>query len=189
MDKLLIHKAGQHYLIFNVETFKELVVAHKIYPYSCLLGEHDGVPRLPVILDKYQIRYLLKNRRDLVKIQETFSENEQGLVVEKVNDLEIHDVSDRVFELKYLFFELLTPNYYVVDGLKFGCDFLLYKEIPYRSHSTHCVTVLGREKRISMDDLVSRMRCSRSGGKVAVLASIEDGKINAFCLKWVNIIP
>lgn len=79
------------------------------------------------------------------------------------------------FEDKYLVYEDLRAKGYVArPGLKFGADFVVYKQGPGLDHSAFVVLVLEHENTMSAMDMVRAGRLATSVKKRFVIASISS---------------
>ena len=66
-------------------------------------------------------------------------------------------------------------GYYITEGVKYGCDFLLYEADPEHSHAKYMVFILDCSKP-KFNQLVMYERMAGSNKKIAVLCWMkEDG--------------
>ncbi|KAI1813236.1 tRNA intron endonuclease [Poronia punctata] len=108
-----------------------------------------------------------------------------------------------------LFAHLHDKGYYMMPGLRFGCDYNVYPGDPLRFHSHFAAVHFGWEEEITMMDLVGGGRLATSvkkgylfGGAVAAGDSVSQGDedekpkvrggpvappVRAFCLEWAGL--
>ncbi len=89
-------------------------------------------------------------------------------------------------KLKYrVFKDLWTQGYYITSGLKFGGDFLIYKQHPSHTHASYIAMVTPWQQPLN-DRIGSLCRVSTQVGKQVILCSAmkDSGKLVYLTLDW-----
>lgn len=82
--------------------------------------------------------------------------------------------------------DLWESGYYVTSGEKFGGDFLVYLGDPICFHAIFIVKCVDSDRTISPTELVAFGRLGVSVKKRAVLASLQDGRVNYLTINWID---
>ena len=106
-------------------------------------GKPLGIPKpkipefdAPLILDLMEGLYLLENKK--IEIYEHSNEKKVSLTKLKQKAKQLYDE----FEEKYaVYHDLRDSNLIVTPGIKFGCDFAVYKYGPGVEHAPYTVSV------------------------------------------------
>lgn len=90
-----------------------------------------------------------------------------------------------------LFAHLHYRDYYVMPGLRFGCDYNVYPGDPLRFHSHFSAVSYDWDEEISMVDLIGGGRLGTRvkkaflfGGKEANEKSKDGDNVRTFCIEW-----
>jgi tRNA-intron endonuclease len=91
------------------------------------------------------------------------------------------------FEEKYAVYrDLREEGMIVTPGIKFGCDFAVYKYGPGVEHAPYMVSVKKANSEITATEIVKAGRLATTVRKRFIIAvpDIERGKINYLMFKW-----
>ncbi|PDM27023.1 tRNA-intron lyase [Candidatus Bathyarchaeota archaeon B24-2] len=90
------------------------------------------------------------------------------------------------FDLKYFVYrDLRDNNLIVTPGIKFGCDFAVYKQGPGLEHAPYLVSVKRAEDEISADEIVKAGRLATTVRKRFIIAvPRSEGKIDYLIFRW-----
>jgi tRNA-intron endonuclease len=91
------------------------------------------------------------------------------------------------FESQYMVYKDLRENGYVVlPGIKFGCEFAIYKRGPGIDHSPYLVSVKGIDENLTSTDIVRAGRLATSVRKKFIIATpdIKRGTIKYMIFNW-----
>lgn len=90
-----------------------------------------------------------------------------------------------------LFEHLHSRNYFIMPGLRFGCDYNVYPGDPLRFHSHFSATSYGWEEGFSMIDIIGGGRLGTRVKKSFLIGGEDpDGKtdeapaVRTFCIEW-----
>jgi tRNA-splicing endonuclease subunit Sen34 len=90
-----------------------------------------------------------------------------------------------------LFKHLHSRNYFVMPGLRFGCDYNVYPGDPLRFHSHFSATSYDWDEEFSMIDLIGGGRLGTRvkkafliGGKDPCVEPDKGGSVRTFCIEW-----
>ncbi len=148
-------------------------------------GKPIGMPKpkvdeinVPLILDLIEGYYLLqKSKISIYKMKKKITEKEMSDICKK----EYHN-----FDKKFLVYKNFRDKGYIVNpGIKFGCDFAVYKKGPGIDHAPYLVQVYNTSDPVSSTDVVLAGRLASTVRKQFVLA-IPRGKndVNYLALDW-----
>lgn len=151
-------------------------------------GKPLGIPKpkspefdVPLILDLMEGLYLLE--KGIISIYEGPNEN-------KVTIRDLRSRAKKVyedFELKYAVYkDLRDKGLIVTPGVKFGCDFAVYKIGPGLEHAPYVISVKSRRDEITPTEIVRAGRLATSVRKRFIIAvpDLEAGKIEYLIFKW-----
>jgi len=88
-----------------------------------------------------------------------------------------------------VFRDLHRRGYYMVTGIKFGGDFLVYEEDPSRAHSAFVVTVLPLGAPILPQTLVAHARSTHAALKHLLIASVREAEGREPEVVYVTVAP
>lgn len=133
----------------------------------------------PLILDPIEGVYLLE--KDLINV---FSGEEgEKITVEKV--VEIARQTLEGFDRKYaVYSDLRERGFVVTPGIKYGCDFAVYKHGPGIDHAPFIVQVREASEELSAADIVEAGRLATTVRKTFILAVPNNNGIKYLRFKW-----
>ncbi|MBS7654563.1 tRNA-intron lyase [Candidatus Bathyarchaeota archaeon] len=151
-------------------------------------GKPLGIPKpkdpnfnVPLILDLMEGLYLLE--KGLIKIVE-------GPEKAKVNHKTLRSRARKLYEefdLKYAVYkDLREKGLVVTPGVKFGCDFAVYKQGPGLEHAPYMVSVRSKEDEITATEIVKAGRLATTVRKrfIVAIPDLERDKIRYLIFKW-----
>lgn len=134
-----------------------------------------------LILDPMEGLYLLE--KGIIKVYE-------GQNKARVTVRELKNIARKVYEnfdLKYAVYrDLREKGLIVTPGVKFGCDFAVYKVGPGLEHAPYMVSVKSRKDEITPTEIVKAGRLATSVRKRFIIAvpDLEKGKVEYLIFKW-----
>ncbi|MEM2916739.1 MAG: tRNA-intron lyase [Candidatus Bathyarchaeia archaeon] len=150
-------------------------------------GKPLGIPKpkiaefnTPLILDLMEGLYLLEKK--IIKVKE-----------EKNKKVSIKELRKRArklyeeFDLKYAVYkDLRDQGLIVTPGIKFGCDFAVYKQGPGLEHAPYMVSVKKAEDEITATEIVKAGRLATTVRKRFIIAvpNLEGKKLQYLIFKW-----
>ncbi|MEM2308871.1 MAG: tRNA-intron lyase [Candidatus Bathyarchaeia archaeon] len=151
-------------------------------------GKPLGIPKpkspefnVPLILDLMEGLYLLE--RGIISIFEGLEKNRVSLKVLRSRARKVYED----FDLKYAVYKDLRDRGLVVTpGVKFGCDFAVYKQGPGLEHAPYIVSVKSRKDEITPTEIVKAGRLATTVRKRFIIAvpDLERGKVEYLIFKW-----
>jgi tRNA-intron endonuclease len=136
---------------------------------------------VPLILDLMEGLYLVENKK--IVIHESSSESKVSLKNLKQKAKQLYDE----FEEKYAVYrDLRDGGLIVTPGIKFGCDFAVYKYGPGVEHAPYMVSVKKTGSDISATEIVKAGRLATTVRKRFIIAvpDMDSSKINYLIFKW-----
>ncbi|KAI9486276.1 MAG: hypothetical protein EXX96DRAFT_614115 [Benjaminiella poitrasii] len=85
-----------------------------------------------------------------------------------------------------IFGHFWSLGFYLTNGLKFGGDFVLYRDDPMCVHSDYIVSVREPNEPIEPIDLVAAGRVATTVKKTFVLTSIVDEQVISYSIEWAG---
>ena len=148
-------------------------------------GKPIGIPKpvieeidAPLILDLIEGLYLLENKKiSITKLKQKINVKQMTEICKK----EIHE-----FGGKYIVYKNFRDKGYIINpGIKFGCDFAVYKKGPGIDHAPFLIQVYNRNESITSTGIVLAGRLATSVRKQFILA-IPKGKdtVEFLALDW-----
>ncbi|KAK9883312.1 hypothetical protein WA026_001492 [Henosepilachna vigintioctopunctata] len=121
-------------------------------------------------------------------------------LLNNLETLQLFSNSDDCFQHKYVtYYHFRSKNWVVKPGIKFGGDFLLYKEGPPFHHASYVVLIQEENKEIDTTSLMGLHRMCETAGKellicqifwpseVTLLGDLSNIKVNEILMKrWVS---
>lgn len=151
-------------------------------------GKPLGIPKpkipefnVPLILDLMEGLYLLEAKK--IEIYEDSSEKKVSLKKLKQKAKQLYDE----FEEKYAVYQdLRDSNLIVTPGIKFGCDFAVYKYGPGVEHAPYTVSVKKAGSDISATEIVKAGRLATTVRKRFIIAvpDLASNKVQYLIFKW-----
>jgi tRNA-intron endonuclease len=152
-------------------------------------GKPIGIPKpkvmefgVPLILDLMEGLYLAEKDELIVR------EGEKQKT--KVNLLKLRQRAHKLYEqfdVKYsVYRDLREHGLIVTPGIKYGCDFAVYKYGPGIEHAPYMVSVRKAKDKVTATDLVKAGRLATTVRKRFIIAvpDTEKGKIRYLMFKW-----
>jgi tRNA-intron endonuclease len=151
-------------------------------------GKPLGIPKpkvpefnVPLILDLMESLYLAE--KGIITVHE-------GLEKRKVSLKKLRQKTKQLYEdfnEKYAVYRDLRDNSLVVTpGIKFGCDFAVYKHGPGVEHAPYMVSVKSAKAEITATEIVKAGRLATTVRKRFIIAvpNLEKEKIRYLMFKW-----
>ncbi len=152
-------------------------------------GKPIGIPKpkmmefnVPLILDLMEGLYLAE--KEILTVQEG---------VKKKTKVSLRKLRQRArklyeeFDLKYAVYrDLRGHGLIVTPGIKFGCDFAVYKRGPGIEHAPYMVSVKQRTDEVTATEIVKVGRLATTVRKRFIIAvpDLETEKIRYLIFKW-----
>ncbi|MCW4025486.1 MAG: tRNA-intron lyase [Candidatus Bathyarchaeota archaeon] len=151
-------------------------------------GKPLGIPKpkipefsVPLILDLMEGVYLAEQKK--IAVYETQQKKAVGLKKLQQKARELYSE----FEEKYAVYQdLRNNNLIVTPGIKFGCDFAVYKYGPGVEHAPYMVSVKQQGADISATEIVKAGRLATTVRKRFIIAvpDIEGDSVKYLIFKW-----
>jgi tRNA-intron endonuclease len=151
-------------------------------------GKPLGIPKpkipefdAPLILDLMEGLYLVESKK--IEIYEDPNESKVSLKKLRQKAKQLYDE----FEEKYAVYrDLRDSGLIVTPGIKFGCDFAVYKYGPGVEHAPYMVSVKKAGSDISATEIVKAGRLATTVRKRFIIAvpDLGSGKIKYLIFKW-----
>jgi tRNA-intron endonuclease len=134
---------------------------------------------VPLILDLMEGLYLAE--KGLIAVHE--GKNKVGLTKLRQRTKQLYDE----FEEKYAVYQDLRESGMIVTpGIKFGCDFAVYKYGPGVEHAPYMVSVKDADSEISATEIVKAGRLATTVRKRFIIAvpDLASGRMRYLIFKW-----
>jgi tRNA-intron endonuclease len=151
-------------------------------------GKPIGIPKpkvpefdVPLILDLMEGLYLTETEQ--IEIYEKPNETQVDLDVLRQKAKQLYEE----FEEKYAVYkDLRNSKLIVTPGIKFGCDFAVYKYGPGVEHAPYMVTVKKAGSEISATEIVKNGRLATTVRKRFIIAvpDLASNRIDYLMFKW-----
>jgi tRNA-intron endonuclease len=151
-------------------------------------GKPLGIPKpktaefdAPLLLDLMEGLYLAEKK--LIRVVEGPEDRKVGLEKLRQRARKLYDE----FDLKYEVYQDLRENDFIVTpGIKFGCDFAVYKHGPGLEHAPYMVSVKKGEEDMTATEIVKAGRLATTVRKrfIVAIPDFESGKIQYLVFKW-----
>lgn len=151
-------------------------------------GKPLGIPKpkspdfnVPLILDLMEGLYLLE--KGIIRVYE--GPNKARTTIKRLKSIARKVYED--FDLKYAAYkDLREKGLIVTPGVKFGCDFAVYKVGPGLEHAPYMVSVKSKKDEINPTEIVKAGRLATSVRKRFIIAvpDLRDGKVEYLIFKW-----
>ena len=151
-------------------------------------GKPLGIPKpkipefnVPLILDLIEGLYLVE--KEIVTVYE-------GLEKRKVSLRKLRQKAKQLYEEfdeKYaVYHDLRDSGLIVTPGIKFGCDFAVYKHGPGVEHAPYMVSVKSAKSEITATEVVKAGRLATTVRKRFIIAvpDLEKERIRYLMFKW-----
>ncbi len=151
-------------------------------------GKPVGIPKpkvpefdVPLVLDLMEGLYLAEKKR--IEIYEASGQTKVSLKKLRQKAKQLYEE----FEEKYaVYLDLRDNNLIVTPGIKFGCDFAVYKYGPGVEHAPYMVTVKKAGSDISATEIVKNGRLATTVRKRFIIAvpDLASKEIQYLIFKW-----
>jgi len=151
-------------------------------------GKPLGIPKpkisdfdVPLILDLMEGLHLAE--KEVVEVREGPKMRKVGLKRLKQRARRLYDE----FDLKYAVYrDLRDSGFIVTPGIKYGCDFAVYRHGPGIEHAPYMVSVKKPEQDVTATDIVKAGRLATTVRKRFIIAIPEPEieKIEYLIFKW-----
>jgi tRNA-intron endonuclease, archaea type len=151
-------------------------------------GKPVGIPKpkipefdVPLVLDLMEGLYLAETEK--IEIFENPNEMKVNLDKLRIKAKELYDE----FEEKYaVYHNMRDSGLIVTPGIKFGCDFAVYKYGPGVEHAPYMVTVKKAGSNISATEIVKNGRLATTVRKRFIIAvpDLDSKEIKYLMFKW-----
>jgi len=151
-------------------------------------GKPVGIPKpkipefdVPLVLDLMEGLYLAETEQ--IEIYENPNEDKVNLKKLRAKAKALYEE----FEEKYaVYHDMRDNNLIVTPGIKFGCDFAVYKYGPGVEHAPYMVTVKKPESDISATEIVKNGRLATTVRKRFIIAvpDLTTKKVKYLMFKW-----
>jgi tRNA-intron endonuclease len=136
---------------------------------------------VPLVLDLMEALYLAEKGR--IEIFE--NPNENKVTLKKLRQKARHLYDE--FEEKYLVYnDLREGGLIVTPGIKFGCDFAVYKYGPGVEHAPYMVTVKKSDSEVTATEIVKNGRLATTVRKrfIVAVSDLDSKEIKYLIFKW-----
>jgi len=151
-------------------------------------GKPLGIPKpkssefdVPLVLDLMEGLYLVE--KNIIQVTE-------GLDKKRINFRTLRSRAQKMydeFDIRYAVYRNLREQGLVVTpGVKYGCDFAVYKQGPGIDHAPYMVSVKSQKDNITATEVVKAGRLATTVRKRFIIAipSLGKNKIEYFIFKW-----
>ncbi|MEM1530095.1 MAG: tRNA-intron lyase [Candidatus Bathyarchaeia archaeon] len=151
-------------------------------------GKPLGIPKpkspdfnVPLILDLMEGLYLLE--KGIIRVFEGQEKNKVSVKLLKSRARKVYED----FDLKYAVYkDLREKGLVVTPGVKFGCDFAVYRQGPGLEHAPYMVSVKSRKDEVTPTEIVKAGRLATTVRKRFIIAvpDLEKDKVEYLIFKW-----
>ena len=151
-------------------------------------GKPLGIPKpklaefqVPLILDLMEGLYLAES--NVIDVREGVRKTKVGLERLRGRARQLYDE----FDLKYAVYRDLRKNDFIVTpGIKYGCDFAVYKHGPGVEHAPYMVSVKKGEEDLTATEIVKVGRLATTVRKrfIVAIPDLDANTIEYLMFKW-----
>lgn len=151
-------------------------------------GKPVGIPKpkagyfdVPLILDLMEGLYLVEKK--IITVTESHEKIKVSFAKLKKRAKKLYDN----FDIKYAVYrDLRDQGLIVTPGIKYGCDFAVYKHGPGVDHAPYMISVKKTKDEITATDIVKAGRLATTVRKRFILAipDLEPERIQCLIFKW-----
>jgi len=149
-------------------------------------GKPVGIPKpkvpefgVPLILDLMEGLYLAE--KEIITVYEGSKKRKVGLKKIRQKARQLYEE----FDDKYAVYRDLRDNgLFVTPGIKFGCDFAVYKHGPGIEHAPYMVSVKRAKSEITATEIVKTGRLATTVRKRFIVAVPDLEKTRYLIFKW-----
>ncbi len=155
---------------------------------TAFYGKPLGIPKpkipefdVPLVLDLMEGLYLAE--KEVIAIYEGPGETKVSFKKLRQKAKQLYEE----FEEKYaVYLDLRDSNLIVTPGIKFGCDFAVYKYGPGVEHAPYMVTVKKADSDVSATEIVKNGRLATTVRKRFIFAvpDLTSKKVEYLMFKW-----
>ncbi len=132
----------------------------------------------PLILDPIEGLYLLE--RGIIRVRDP---DGSEMDAERLRGI-ARETMDR-FDEKYLIYrDLRDRGYIVTPGIKYGCDFAVYRYGPGIDHAPYIVEVRRVDEELSASEIVRSGRLATTVRKTFIIAAVEGNRVRYLGFEW-----
>lgn len=151
-------------------------------------GKPLGIPKpkssefdVPLVLDLMEGLYLVE--KGLVRVVEGKEKAKVNLRTLRGRAQKTFDAFDAMYAV---YRDLREQSLVVTPGVKYGCDFAVYKEGPGIDHAPYMVSVKSQKDVMTATEIVKAGRLATTVRKRFIIAvpDLEKNKIQYFIYKW-----
>lgn len=147
-------------------------------------GKPLGIPKpkedfdAPLILDPIEGLYLLE--RGLIRVKSYIGEE---IDVDRLKAIAQETMES--FDEKYqVYKDLRDRGYIVTPGIKYGCDFAVYRYGPGIDHAPYIVEVRHVDDNLSASEVVRSGRLATTVRKIFIIAAVVGDKVKYLGFEW-----
>ena len=186
-DQLKIKKLVIQLHLNSIDTIKKIEMIPN-YNNIQLITIPNGLS----IYQKYGIGKSLHLQKGIDKDNDTIVINSiEWKYLKEMNELQNETIERELTEKEMIqyqvYCELRKKNYYIKDGLKYGCDFVVYKQHPEECHSYCGVIILQLHQELLMKDIVGLCRLLHNVKKQLVICTLNDNDICFKEFQWEQL--
>jgi tRNA-intron endonuclease len=136
---------------------------------------------VPLILDLIEGLYLVE--KEIVSVYEGLEKRKVGLKKLRQKARQLYEEFDEKYSVYH---DLRDSGLVVTPGIKFGCDFAVYKHGPGVEHAPYMVSVRSAKSEITATEIVKAGRLATTVRKRFIIAvpDLEKEKIQYLMFKW-----
>ncbi|MGB9676963.1 MAG: tRNA-intron lyase [Candidatus Bathyarchaeales archaeon] len=151
-------------------------------------GKPVGIPKpkvpefkVPLILDLMEGLYLAEKK--IITIYEGEEKRKVSLKTLRQRARRLYEEFDEKYKV---YRDLRDSGLVVTPGIKFGCDFAVYKHGPGVEHAPYMVSVKSAKSEITATEIVKAGRLATTVRKRFIMAvpDLEKGKVRYLIFKW-----
>ncbi len=168
-------------VVWNIEDSKKLFS-------DGFYGKPLGIPKpkspdfeVPLILDLMEGLHLLQE--GLIKVTEGPERSSMSFKTLRSRARRLYDQFDLLYAV---YRDLKKQGLVVTPGVKYGCDFAVYKRGPGIDHAPYMVSVRSRKNEVTATDVVKAGRLATTVRKRFIVAvpDLEKDKVEYLIFKW-----
>jgi tRNA-intron endonuclease len=151
-------------------------------------GKPLGIPKpkilefnVPLILDLIEGLYLVE--KEIVTVYEGIEKRKVSLKKLRQKAKQLYEEFDEKYAVYH---DLRDSGLIVTPGIKFGCDFAVYKHGPGVEHAPYMVSVKSAKSEMTATEIVKAGRLATTVRKRFIIAvpDLEKDKIRYLMFKW-----
>jgi tRNA-intron endonuclease len=135
--------------------------------------------KVPLILDLMEGLYLTE--KEVITVSEGPDKRKVGKKKLRQKAKQLYEEFDGKYAVYY---DLRESGLVVTPGIKFGCDFAVYKQGPGVEHAPYMVSVKRAESEMTATEIVKTGRLATTVRKRFIIALPDREKIQYLIFKW-----